>query len=422
MLTLLALYIFVHYDNPRLDVVILEVGMGGRYDATNCVTSSTCLVRGITIIDYDHCRVLGNTLEAIAWEKAGIYQIDKSNHTKDIKIVAPHPEREVDAYQNTLQNLQQQCSSISNNISTDETPTTHSSSFALDTNPESVINVFRVCANVEGNGGFVQLVGTQNPRILKGATIGLSGSHQRINAELTVALCEAACRQNDNAKTEILCAALSQVSWPGRCQTIVYPHKINPSSTIMLRLDGAHTVQSIQCGLEWYQSLSCTKGTTSADQVCRILVFNCSHERNPVELLALLQPVDFHVVFFCRSDSERPSIVPKADAAELLTGAGIQFVDTQLLNGSSAVDGIVSWQDTLAGIWRHLERDSGKFATEIGANMNAKDALDRSIKMGETFARIEMFVTGSLYLVGSMLSALDWKEPDAEGELRIPKK
>jgi hypothetical protein len=42
--------------------------------------------------------------------------------------------------------------------------------------------------------------------------------------------------------------------------------------------------------------------------------------------------------------------------------------------------------------------------------------------MGETFARIEMFVTGSLYLVGSMLSALDWKEPDAEGELRIPKK
>lgn len=64
--TLAALLVF---KNNQLDVVILEVGMGGRLDATNVVDADLSL---ITTIDYDHQAYLGDTLEAIAYEKAGV--------------------------------------------------------------------------------------------------------------------------------------------------------------------------------------------------------------------------------------------------------------------------------------------------------------------------------------------------------------
>lgn len=55
-----------------MDVVILEVGMGGRLDATNVVRHP--ITTGITLIDLEHTQVLGNTLQQIAYEKAGIFK------------------------------------------------------------------------------------------------------------------------------------------------------------------------------------------------------------------------------------------------------------------------------------------------------------------------------------------------------------
>ena len=72
-LTLLALYIFDAHrfsDGSKIDTVLLEVGIGGRYDATNVYTAPTACA--ITTLDLDHTRVLGDTLEKIAWEKGGI--------------------------------------------------------------------------------------------------------------------------------------------------------------------------------------------------------------------------------------------------------------------------------------------------------------------------------------------------------------
>ncbi len=60
---------FLIYSRANLDIVVLEVGMGGRLDATNVVTPDLCV---ITPIDFDHQYFLGNTLEQIAAEKAGI--------------------------------------------------------------------------------------------------------------------------------------------------------------------------------------------------------------------------------------------------------------------------------------------------------------------------------------------------------------
>ncbi len=66
--TLAALYQFKH---AQLDVVILEVGLGGRLDATNIVDADMAI---ITTIGIDHVEYLGNTRESIGREKAGIFK------------------------------------------------------------------------------------------------------------------------------------------------------------------------------------------------------------------------------------------------------------------------------------------------------------------------------------------------------------
>lgn len=64
--TLLAL---LHFRKKRVDWAVLETGLGGRLDATNIVMPELSV---ITTIGYDHCQLLGDTLEAITAEKAGI--------------------------------------------------------------------------------------------------------------------------------------------------------------------------------------------------------------------------------------------------------------------------------------------------------------------------------------------------------------
>ncbi|KAJ0407007.1 hypothetical protein ATCC90586_009227 [Pythium insidiosum] len=60
---------FQHFAKQRVDCVVLETGLGGRLDATNIVTPAVSV---ITSIGMDHTRILGDTIEAIAREKAGI--------------------------------------------------------------------------------------------------------------------------------------------------------------------------------------------------------------------------------------------------------------------------------------------------------------------------------------------------------------
>ena len=65
--------IFVFYQK-NCDYVLLEVGMGGRTDATNVIRKPVCSV--ITSVSMDHMQFLGNTLTEIAQAKAGIIKKD----------------------------------------------------------------------------------------------------------------------------------------------------------------------------------------------------------------------------------------------------------------------------------------------------------------------------------------------------------
>ena len=69
ILTLTALQIF---EKELVDVAVVEVGMGGRLDATNIIPDETILVSALTAVDLDHQFFLGDTVGKIAFEKAGI--------------------------------------------------------------------------------------------------------------------------------------------------------------------------------------------------------------------------------------------------------------------------------------------------------------------------------------------------------------
>jgi len=75
---------FLYFKQKKCDYVVLEVGLGGRYDATNIIPAAKITV--INLIDFDHTNLLGKTLREIAKEKAGIikpkttfFTIDENN-------------------------------------------------------------------------------------------------------------------------------------------------------------------------------------------------------------------------------------------------------------------------------------------------------------------------------------------------------
>jgi folylpolyglutamate synthase len=367
MVFLLAIYIFAIYD-PCLDVIVLEVGMGGRYDATNVFDmDSRNVVCGVTLLDLDHTRVLGDTLEKIAWEKGGIFQIKKGCDQN-----SPHGPRAA------------------------AIPRSGRRFFAIGTNTPSVLKVLEDCAMNEGQGG--QLCIVTEDEGLQGVEIGLPGSHQRINAALAIALCNALTRTISNASEDtLLHQALRNASWPGRCQSILTS---NPNVT--LRLDGAHTPLSLEVCLQWYHDVNDPSSQ-------RVLIFNCHHERNPVPLLQQLHGTDFHSVHFCHADFERPSGLGKPRAKALLEEAGLE------IDGIHEDETPGTWQDTLSEIWRYLDESRGCTST-VTANYKVKEILDQIVAMDEV-PETDVLVAGSLYLVGSALSAVSWREQEAVGRL-----
>ncbi|MBV9575325.1 MAG: bifunctional tetrahydrofolate synthase/dihydrofolate synthase [Gammaproteobacteria bacterium] len=90
--TLAALY---HFKKQALDILILEVGLGGRLDAVNIIDADVSV---ITSIDIDHVEWLGNTREKIALEKAGIFRKNKPAVCGD-----PHPPQSLLEYVNHQQ-------------------------------------------------------------------------------------------------------------------------------------------------------------------------------------------------------------------------------------------------------------------------------------------------------------------------------
>jgi folylpolyglutamate synthase len=406
----LTLMAYLTFAELKVDVMIIEVGMGGRYDATNFMdvvvaktddnmdAEAVKVACGVTLLDLDHTRILGNTLEQIAWEKGGIFAIyDKASTTN----VSPRPmeEEEGDESSNGIASSMEKGDGKGGNDS-------GASFFILNSNQPGVLGVFQQCARIEGHGTVLKPVdaeGLELQKYLGGEPLGLAGRHQYGNANLAVHLCQAVTKSDtiriENATT---LRALQGASWPARCQTVEQGQRT-------FRLDGAHTPQSLGATMEWFTTTQQQQQQTFRPDI--VLVFNTSHERNPVELLRLLQPAGFQKVYFAKSDSSRPSPVNVPTAKELLEANGIP------MNPNIEIPDEPTWQETLGVVWKHLEEEKEPSNNNSCGNQESRgQVLKCNMTASQVLvdlsghASLEVLVTGSLYLVGSFLTAIDWEE------------
>ena len=84
---ILTIIAFMYYNDMNVDIALIETGIGGKFDSTNVLTP---LISILTSISLDHTQILGDTVEAIAEEKAGIIKslVPVISAVKDVKAVA----------------------------------------------------------------------------------------------------------------------------------------------------------------------------------------------------------------------------------------------------------------------------------------------------------------------------------------------
>lgn len=202
ILTLLA---FAHFAEQEVPWVVLEVGLGGRLDATNVVTPAVSV---ITPISFDHMAVLGNTLAQIAGEKAGIVK-------PGVPVVTAPQEEE--AFTVIAEVCRQRGSRL-----------------------EAVEHAWRWQAVADGLDGQVldiaRVAEGQPPFRLEGVHLPLLGAHQQANAVTALAaLLEA--REAGAPLTEAgLRQGLATVCWPGRLEVLRRPNTDGPAVVV----DSAH--------------------------------------------------------------------------------------------------------------------------------------------------------------------------------------
>lgn len=427
---LLTLIGFKIFTSEKVDVVILEVGLGGKYDATNVVKLP--VVCGISSLGFDHMEILGNTLSQIAGEKAGIFKPGVP------AITAPQPEEAMKVLKDTACHL----------------------SIPL------------------------QVASPLDATSLGGLKLSLAGDHQYINAGLAVALCRTWLRSTGHSEDSDLLVdeegylpkpfvkGLVTTNFPGRSQVIPDPHTRSfqqhsegdagnaDAGELVFYLDGAHSPESMEECAKWFshaikrdnQSVIEAKEVFNVTQngyngllpdleqqfhskefsrnnSKQILIFNCMAERDPRLLLprlvhtCALHGVHFNGAFF---------------VANQLSFNQVGSSLTSAATGSPNVN--LSWQLTVQRTWENLIHGGKESDQKIGSSCpqmpppcdillndssrgsypNTKDHSFSAVmpSLPETVRwlrecvqqnhslRIQVLVTGSLHLIGDMLRML----------------
>ena len=196
LLTLIAL---LYFKEQEVDLVLLEVGIGGLLDTTNVVTGEIAI---ITSIGLDHQETLGDSLVAIAEQKAGIF---KPGNSAVIANLAPE--------------AQLVCKKTATNLGVSLYQANKDFSFR--------------------NGNFYSSLADFNHLIL-----GLEGAYQEENAALALqAFLLFMVQRNEKVDQEAVRAALQATKWAGRLEAV----------TEHIYLDGAHNLPALERLVEFIQ-------------------------------------------------------------------------------------------------------------------------------------------------------------------------
>ncbi|XP_030673738.1 folylpolyglutamate synthase, mitochondrial isoform X6 [Nomascus leucogenys] len=264
-LTLMAFHVFLQ---EKVDLAVVEVGIGGAYDCTNIIRKP--VVCGVSSLGIDHTSLLGDTVEKIAWQKGGIFKQGVPAFT----VLQP---------EGPLAVLRDRAQQISCPL--------------------------YLCPTLEAleEGG---------PPL----TLGLEGEHQRSNAALALQLAHCWLQRQDPhgagepkasrpgllwqlplapvfQPTSHMRLGLRNTEWPGRTQVL-------RRGPLTWYLDGAHTASSVQACVRWFRQALQGRERPSGGPEVRVLLFNATGDRDPAALLKLLQPCQFDYAVFCPNLTE----------------------------------------------------------------------------------------------------------------------
>ena len=192
---------FSYFAQKKVDFQVIEVGLGGRLDATNVVKPDVCV---ITPISHEHTDLLGNTLAAIATEKAGI--IKKGS----IVVSSPQTDEADAAISLACQKLNAKLIRVGKEV-------TYQSAGFSDSQQSLVVN------------GRLH-----NYRF----TIPLLGQYQLSNAATSIAALEVLMEKGNKILSRNIVQGMKEVNWEGRLQVI--------SRHPLVVVDGAHNQDSAQ--------------------------------------------------------------------------------------------------------------------------------------------------------------------------------
>jgi dihydrofolate synthase/folylpolyglutamate synthase len=185
---------WLHFAEVGVDLAVMEVGLGGRLDATNVV--DTPLVSVIVSLSREHWQRLGPTLADIAREKAGVLKPGRP------AIIGPLPPEAAAMVKARIQAL--------------DCPTVW---------PAPATTLGQGQARYDGDGQAITF------------PLPLLGDHQRINAAVAVAALQSLRAQGWQIANEAIAQGMGQARWPGRLQWVTW----NPQAQgYPLLIDGAH--------------------------------------------------------------------------------------------------------------------------------------------------------------------------------------
>lgn len=259
---------FMHFADKKVDLAVIETGLGGRLDSTNVIEPS---VVGITSISIDHQNLLGNTIDSIAKEKAGVIK-------EGVPVVTVRQDPKA------MRVLKRQANSVHAPLSV----TGHDIDFS-----------YRFESSRE-HGPHTRICVTTPTSRFEHLKVPLPGEHQAINCGLALALLDKLKGQGYEIDDEKAVRGLRDVSMVGRMEIICQDPRII--------VDTAHNAASVKALIQAigqhvpYDSM--------------IIIFGCNSDKDVRGMLTQLQ-YGADKVIFTRSNS--PKAVYPQDLAEMYT-------------------------------------------------------------------------------------------------------
>lgn len=202
---LLTAIAFRHFAECAVDVVVLEVGLGGRLDSTNVITPECSAIAAIQL---EHTQLLGSTLEEIAHEKAGIMKPGVTTYT------FAQPDEVMAVFRQTAERVGAQLKVLGEDVDF---------SWRFESSPELGPHA-RVCLATEHSNH-------------EHLPVPLPGQHQALNCGLALALLDGLRQRGFDTGERPVAVGLEQTQRLGRLEQVW--------DTPRILIDGAHTPESV---------------------------------------------------------------------------------------------------------------------------------------------------------------------------------